>query len=432
MRKQQFLKLLTLALVWFYAVGIANAIPTTCDVTLDSQTDREVTLTSAAIANKGKEAETLAVKQAFLALIDRGVEGLNSGQPILSSPSNEFNYTLYKEGKYMNYLLANPVKLDESKIGNEKRVRMKVVINLKKLKSDLQASGLAISPAWQNKKEVKATVALNPSIVVVPYVKSGGDESFAGMKELMDKNPAVKHAVNSVTSQFAAHGYKTRDFVTKLANAKTDDLMSEGTQTDTRTMVIQNLPGDIIVTVDLDLFNDNGKGSCSLKLQAVERQTEGNLGAANYSSGQYMTTDYIALTNHALKKIQKEFFNQIKDAFAEMVEKGREMKLEFYLGETVSDWDFDTETPVTEEDFKETLEEWLRTTSNHGIYDMSQNNDKFIAATINIPLWDTERNRSYSITNFNSALKKFLKLHLGDAYKAKIASMGQKLIITIE
>lgn len=432
MRKQSFLRILTLAMTWLSALGIANAVPTTCEVTLASQSGREVTLISAATAPKGKEAENLAVEQAFYGLMDRGVEGLNSGQPMLAAPNKEFNYTFYQEKKYINYLTASPVKLDETKIGNNRRVRVRLTVNISKLKEDLLSNNLPISPAWQDKKVEKPTVALNPSIVVVPYVKSGGDQSFKGMKELIDNNPAMKHAVNTVSSQFADRGYKTRDFTTMLANSMTDDVMTEGTQTDARTMVIQQLPGDIVVTVDLDLYNDKGKGSCALTVSAVERQTAGKLCSASYNSGQYMTTNYVALSNHALKKIEKKFFDQMQEAFAQMVEKGREMKLEFLLGETVSDWDFDTETPVTEEDFKETLEEWLRANANHGIYDMSQNTDKFIAASINIPLWDSDRNRSYSINNFTSALKKFMKTHLGDAYKAKVASMGQKLIITIE
>lgn len=419
-------------MAWVFAHGIANAIPTTSDVTLDSQSGGEVTLISSAMAPKAKDAEQMAVKQAFFGLMNRGVEGLQSGQPMLTTPSREFDYTFYKDNKYLNYLTATPLKLDESKIGNERRVRVKVTVNLSKLKADLIASKLQVSPAWQDQKQTTATSSLNPTIVVVPYVKAGGDPSFRGMKELIDSNAAMKHAVNAVGSQFAAHGYKTRDFTTMLANAQTDDVMAEGSQTDAKTMAIQNLPADIVVTVDLTLIKDGNKGQCSMTVDAVERQTAGKLCSTTFSSGQYMTTDYIALTDHALKKMENKFFSQLQDAFSQMVEKGREMKIEFLLGETVSDWDFDTETPATEVDFKEELEEWLRSNSHHGVFDMSTNNDKYIAATINIPLWDSNRNRSYTITNFNSALRKFMKRHFGDAYKAKIQSMGQKLVITIE
>lgn len=432
MRKQTFLRTLTLAMAWVFTLGIANAIPNTCDVTLDGQSGSEVTLISAAVAPKGKEAETLAVKQAFFALIDRGVEGLQSGQPILSTPSKEFNYTFYKDNKYLNYLNATPLKLDESKIGPNRRVSVKVTINLAKLKSDLIAAKLEVSPAWQDQKKTTATSSLNPTIMVVPYLPSGFEDSLQGMKDYLDSNPAAKYAVNGVSSQFAAHGYKTRDLAATLANSKNDDIMTQGSQTDAKTMVIQSLPADIIATVTLDLFKDGSKGQCTLTVDAVERQTAGKLCSTTFSSGQYMTTDYIALTDHALKKIEKKFFEQMQQAFAQMVEKGREMKIEFLLGQAVTDWDFDTDTPAAEENFKDELEEWMRSTALHGVYDMSQHNDKFIAASINIPLWDAAKGRSYSINNFTSALRKFIKGQLGDAYKANISSMGQKLIVTIE
>lgn len=411
--------------------GIAEAIPKTCEVTLESESGPEITLVSIATAEKTKLAEELAVKQAFFGIINQGIEGLYSGQPMLTAPNKAFDYTFYKENKYQNYLTSTPVRLDETKVGSMKRVRMRVTINLTRLKKDLTSQNLSLSPAWQDKKATSATVSLNPTIVVVPYVGSG-DQSFESMKDLIDANPAMKHAVNKVSAQFASHGYKTRDFVTMLNNSKSDDILHDGTQADARTMMIQQLPADIVVSVNLDLFKDGNKGQCTLALDAVERQTAGKLCAESFASGQYMTTDYIALTDYALKKVENGFFSQMQKAFEDMVQKGREMKLEFLLGDTVTDWDFDVETPATGEDFKDELEEWLRATANHGVFDMSRSTDKFIEASINIPLWDTERNRSYTINNFNSSLRKFMKTHFGDAYKAKVTSLGQKLSITIE
>ncbi len=415
-----------------FTVAMALAIPTTSDVTLEGRDGDEVTLISAAVAPKSAAAETLAVKQALFAIMERGVEGLNGGQPMLLSPNKAFNYTFYKENKYLNCLAGNPLKLDESKVGGERRVRVKVRVNLARLKADLAAAGCILSPAWQDKGRASSTASLNPTIVVVPYMPAGTDDSFEGMKAFIDSLPAVRHALNAVSSQFAAHGYKTRDFTTMAANSKTDDLLMEGTQTDAATMVIQQLPGDIVVRVQLDVANEGNKGQCALTVDAVERQTAAKLCSASFSSGQYMTTNAILLTDNAVKKIEKPFFSQLEQAFARTVENGREMKLEFLLGDTVADWDFDTETPVTEADFKEVLEEWLRSRACGGVYDMSQNNDKFIAASINIPLWDAEKGRSYTLGNFNSELRKFLKSHLGDAYRAKVTAMGQKLIITIE
>lgn len=427
--KNTFLRALAISALMM--PGFAKAIPTTSDVKLDACSGNEVILTSSAIEAKAKDAQVMAVKQAFHALLNDGVDGLHNGQPMLSSPNKEFNYTFYKDKMYEKFLTSTAVKLDESKIGSNRKVTMKVSINIKRLLEKLTDNKLVISPAWQDSKDQTPTSTLNPTIVVVPYLR-GEDQSFQGMKDCIDTNPAMKHAVNSVCSMFASRGFKTRDFTTMLQNSKTDDILQEGTQTDAVTMVIQQLPADIVVSVDLDLIKDGNKGQCTLNLNAVERQTAGKLASVSYGSGQYMTTDFVTLSNHALKKVENNFFDQIQNAFAVMVEKGREMNLEFLLGESVNDWDFDTPTPATESDFKEELEEWLRSTSHKGVYDMSQSNDKYIAASINIPLWDSKRERSYSITNFNSALKKFMKHHFGDAYNPKMTAMGQKLIITIE
>lgn len=422
---------IVLAIAWLLTTTVANAIPTTCEVTLESTSGNEVTLISAATAPKAKEAEAMAVKQAFYALINHGVDGLHSGQPMLSTPSKQFDYTFYKENKYQNFLTATPVKIDESKIGTNRRVRVLVTINAKRLLDNLANAKLQVSPAWQDKKKTTATVSLNPTIVVVPYLR-GDDQSFQAMKELVDKSPAMKQAVNTVGSQFASHGYKTRDFIATLNNSNTADIMREGSATDAQTMVIQELPGDIVVTVDLDLHKSGNKAQCTVTLNAVERQTAGKLGSVSYASGQYITNDFVTLTDYALKKVEKKFFDQMSEAFAQMVEKGREVNVEFLLGETVSDWDFDVETPLAGGDFKEELEEWLRDNANHGIYDMSRSSDKFINVSVNVPLWDTERNRSYTLSNFNSALKKFIKSQIGDDYKVNLKAMGQKIIVTIE
>ena len=132
------------------------------------------------------------------------------------------------------------------------------------------------------------------------------------------------------------------------------------------------------------------------------------------ASGEYITSDATQIVDYALAKMNKEFFRQLSDAFNSMVENGREVSLEFNLGPNVADWDFDQETPLTGEDFKDALEDWLRETSLHDNTRMAENTDKFIAASINIPLW------------------KFMKQHLGDEYKASAKAMGQKIIVIIE
>ena len=114
------------------------------------------------------------------------------------------------------------------------------------------------------------------------------------------------------------------------------------------------------------------------------------------------------------------------------MKKGREIVIELTLSETVSDWDFDQDTPNGSNNFKDVFDEWLRKHSHQGVYDMGLNTDKYVHATVNIPLWDMEKNRSYSISNFGSDVRKFFKEQFGDSYKASVTALGQKLLVTIE
>ena len=115
-----------------------------------------------------------------------------------------------------------------------------------------------------------------------------------------------------------------------------------------------------------------------------------------------------------------------------MVTNGREVYVDMTLSNAIDDWDFEQDSPETGDNFKDALDEWLRNNAQGGVYDMSNNTDKFIHVTLNVPIWNHERNRSYTLPNFASDIKKFFKAQLGDSYKASVTAQGQKLEIIIE
>lgn len=169
-----------------------------------------------------------------------------------------------------------------------------------------------------------------------------------------------------------------------------------------------------------------------MNLRALEKQTNGRLATVPFSSGKYMTTDSLKLADHAIKKIQDDFFAQLQASFEDMIKKGREVFVEIGLSQSVSDWDFEQDSPATGDYFKDALDEWLREHAFQGVYDMSNSTDKFVNIRLNIPLWNMEKNRSYTLSNFGSDMRKFFKEQLGDDYKASTTAMGQKLVVTIE
>lgn len=394
--------------------------------------DESVTLLATATGEKKKDAADLATKSAFNALLHSGVEGVKNGVAMMASEPKGFTYRFFSESRYISYISGEVETTDTEKIAGHQRVTVRVTIRLKSLRAELLRNNATLNPGWSDAKAVNATAALTPTIVVVPAMKASEGYSFAAMRAKVEAGQLYRSVIDQVTSKFQDNGYKTRDFISQLQNSTTSSLLQSDNQTDDATMLVQQLPGDIVVTVDVSVVGSGNSNECTLSLRAVEKQTSGNLATASFPGGRYMTKDSIRLATYAVEKIQQDFFTRLDQAFQDMVSKGREVFIEVGLSQSVTEWDFDQDSPGTGDFFKDALDEWLRAHSFQGVYDMSNSTAKYINIRLNIPLWNTEKNRSYTLSNFGSEVRKFFKEQLGDDYKATVTAMGQKLVIKVE
>lgn len=403
------------------------------EVTLVHQDENSVTVRATATAAKKKDAAVLATKSAFYTLFHAGVPGVKGGVPMMAAEKKDFDYRFFSESRYISYIGGEVDTKDNEKIAGQYRVTVQVNIKLKSLCAELERNKLALNPGWSDAKAVNATAALSPTIVVVPYMTAADGYDFSAMRKKVETSQLSRYVIDRISEEFRNNGYKTRDFISQLQNSQTSSILRADAQTDEATMIVQQLPGDIVVTAEVQFNTDANRNSeCTLNLRAVEKQTAGKLAIVPFTSGQYMTTDSMQLANHAVKKIRADFFKQLQSSFEDMIKKGREVFIEINLSQSVDGWDFEQDSPATGDYFKDTLDEWLREHAFQGVYDMSNSTNKFVNIRLNIPLWDLEKNRSYTLSNFGSDMRKFFKAQLGDDYKAAVTSMGQKLLITIE
>lgn len=423
---------------WMFLIGMILCVNLCAqnfsdEVTLVQADDNSAVVLATAVGDKKKDAATLATKSAFHVLFHSGIPDLKNGVPMIAVERKDYDYRFFSESRYISYIGGEVETVNDEKIAGKYRVTVKVAVKLKSLCADLERNNMTLSPGWSNAKAVNATAALNPTIVIVPYTTAATGYSFESMRKIVESSNLQRYVIDRLAQEFQHHGYKTRDFISQLQNSKNAAVFRMDAQTDEQTQTLQMLPGDIVVTAGVVVNTDASRNSeCTLNLSAVEKQTDGKLASAPFSSGKYMTTDSVQLANHAIKKISADFFKQLQSSFEDMIKKGREVFVEINLSQSVNDWDFEQDSPVTGDFFKDTLDDWLREHSYQGVYDMSNSNDKFINIRLNIPLWNMERNRSYSLSNFGSDMRKFFKAQLGDDYKATVTSMGQKLSILIE
>lgn len=426
-------RIAVILLALFYLLdGNAQVRPS---ASFESRNGEKVTICSWGRAQKSKEAQTEAVKNAFRALLYEGIPGLNDSVPMMARPDNSFDYRFFNN-QYIRYLVSDPLKLSEKKTNGEKWVKMRVSIDTDGLKKAIRSAGASLSPLWREGLEAtsigrKAPMAVTrPSIVVIPYMGNTGAD-FSAMAEYMSDHPVVRSAVNAVVSKFGANGYVTKDLVAMLQNSETSSLIASGAQSDVTTEIVRQLPGDIIVTVDAMINNDGDYRQCNLALNAIERQTGNHLASHSFTSGRYRIDDNSRLVAHAVDMMQNDFFSQLDRAFRRRIEEGLPMVVEFQLAQSVSDWNFDSPVPSSGVDFKDWLSEWLRSHSHEGAYDRSAATDKFIRASVTVPLWDREANQTSGPDEFASKLRHAVIKTLDGEYGVKAIEMGQKLIITI-
>lgn len=419
---------MTVAALGAYAQGVP------AEVVMDRQSGSDIIFKTIIAAPKaGKDAEEQAIRSTISAILNDGVSGLNNGQPMLSVPDKGYEGRLISSQRYMMFLSGKPVKTAEMKYNGMRKLTYEVSLNVETLKKDVEKHELAMNHAWADtKKEMPvAKAAIRPVIVVIPET-NGEMTGLDQMRELLNNDAAYKAGINKLTKLFSDNGFVTRDFRTAVENSKTDDILRGGAQTDVKTQIVQEMPGDIVVKMDISVKERNNTCGADVAIRAVEKQTEAVLASETFTSGYYHVSDPAIIVDKALDKVAPEFFSKLGEAFNNMAAEGRRMTLDFNLSESVSDWDFDLESPADGSEFKDDLYEWIRENSFKGICDMSLSTDKYIKVNLNIPLWDNEKNRSYRIENFTSALKRFLKKKLGGEYKVSVVSLGQKLVITIE
>ncbi|MDE6157361.1 MAG: hypothetical protein K2F78_04360 [Muribaculaceae bacterium] len=154
-----------------FLLGMLLCIPVSAqnfsdNVSLEGSEGDIVAIKASASHEKKKEAEILAMKSAFNAILHSGVEGLKNGQPMIVGDSKAYDYRFFHENRYIQYMSQEPKKLNNDKIKGNNLTTVVVYINLKGLKAELLRNKLPLSPAWADAKAANATAALNPTCLL--------------------------------------------------------------------------------------------------------------------------------------------------------------------------------------------------------------------------------------------------------------------------
>lgn len=242
-------------------------------------------------------------------------------------------------------------------------------------------------------------VAVRPTIMVFPFFKEGQN-----IRQLVEDDVNNRIVMAKVKEAFDKRGYSTIDFLSKVRNLTTNEVLNSETQTDLKTQIIQSSGADICVEVEFNYAESSSGNDIKVILNAYESSTSSSLSNKVGFSGKFYTQDVGRLAARATDSVIEDFLNIMQEKFTDIIENGRYLSLEFNLA---ADANLKMSTEVGKEGLplSDALEAWIAdNTKNYHIQGVTDL--KTIFDVIRVPRLDSQ-GRNLTTTRYSLDIFRF-------------------------
>lgn len=250
--------------------------------------------------------------------------------------------------------------------------------------------------------------ARQPNVMVVPFVEPGEGENDK-IKDAVLNDEAVPLALSKIKEQFNLRNFKTIDFMTEFQRvqnrayaASAINAKSTGLQA-----YVDGARADIYVTVKITKEDfPGGAASATVLMEAKERETGFSLANASIVSDRFRASKK-ELTEYALDGITENFFNQLKQAFRDMVTNGREVNVVVNVDENC-DFDMENDAVGTRDmTLSDELDEWVLANAFKGNGEV-RSGGSGLNVYMRVPVYDPETGNPRSIKTETGKLRRFV------------------------
>lgn len=253
---------------------------------------------------------------------------------------------------------------------------------------------------------IKATGQTNtvqPSIMVIPFVKEGED-----IRRTLDMSNEKRQVLAKVTEAFADKGFQTKDFNQNFKNVSQRVALNEGSQSDIKTAIIQNSGADIFVEADVAINKQSDGNSVRVTLKACDASTSKVLSSKIGDSGKFYTSDIGKLGSKAVEKAMDGFLATMQQSFDDIRNNGRSIIVEITFDEA-SDFDAFSEVGSDGDEFRDLIDDWMKANAyKNYAHSQGVTQKMIIYDDVRIPIYDANGN-NYDINEFGRQLRRYLK-----------------------
>ena len=271
--------------------------------------------------------------------------------------------------------------------------------------------------------QAQSTATVQPKIMVVPYVKEGED-----IRQTIEGDANIRIVLSKIREAFDNRGFTTVDFEAKLKTVNRNNALGGDTQTDLKSMIIQQSGADIWIEAEIIIEESSSGNSVKTILKGNDISTGASLANQTGFSGKFYTSDFGRLAQKAVEQVADNFLNILQTKFTDIVENGRSIIVDFKF-ESTSQLAMSSEVGSEGLALSDQLELWMGENAYKNNYHIQGTTDKeMIFDEVRIPLKD-ENGNNYNINKFGLKLLKFTR-SLGLQISRNIAN--NTLIVTFK
>ncbi len=247
------------------------------------------------------------------------------------------------------------------------------------------------------------STTVQPKIMVVPYTKQGED-----IAQVIENDVNKRIVLTKIREAFDSRGFTTVDFMARLKSQSRSDGLSQGSQSDLKSMIIKQSGADIYVDAEMDIVLSSTGNSVKMILTAYDISTGNSLANKVGESGKFYTDDIGKLASKAVGQVADEFLNTIQQKFTDIINNGRSISVNFAF-EPTSSLSMSTEIDNDGLALSDQIELWMGEHAYKQNYHIQGTSDKsMIFDDVRIPLKD-ENGNNYNINKFGLEILKFAR-----------------------
>lgn len=246
-------------------------------------------------------------------------------------------------------------------------------------------------------------VTVQPKIMVVPFTKQGED-----IRTVLEADVNKRIVMAKIREAFDSRGFTTVDFLARLKSLSAASGLAADSQTDLKTMIIQQSGADIYVDAEMNIILSSGGNSVKVIVTAYDASTGNSLSNKVGDSGKFYTDDIGRLASKAIEGCADEFLNTMQAKFNDIVSNGRSISVTIGF-DAASELSMSSETGGDGLTLSDEIELWMGDNAYKNNYHIQGTTDRqMIFDDVRIPLKDKNGN-NYNINRFGLEFMKFAR-----------------------